>query len=109
MRQIIGRILFFLAIALVLLAFVASARAQQPSQCGPYAMMAEGLAKEYSERLAFVALAPDGRRIELWVSPAGETFSLVIEHPALPGIACMIGSGSDFRVAPDMAKPGRGA
>lgn len=78
-------------------AFISAARAQSP--CAPRDEVAAALGG-YGERVVARGLASDGTMIELYATPDGATWSLVITQPG--NLSCLTGAGKAWQ---DVAPP----
>jgi hypothetical protein len=87
--------------AALMAAFIMSAaRAQSP--CAPRHEMAAALGG-YGERVVARGLAQDGTMIEVYTTPDGATWSLVITQPG--NLSCLTGAGKAWQdVAPSPRK-----
>jgi hypothetical protein len=82
----------------------------QGGPCLPYAALADQLSRTYGEAPASAGLtggADTARRmmVEVWSSPDGATWTLVLRRP--DGIACLMASGEHW-VAMEQPIVGRG-
>jgi hypothetical protein len=64
-------------------------------QCADYATLAQRLKTQYGEERMAMGVAADGlSALALFVSPKGETYTLVSVAP--PGPACVVASGKSW-------------
>ena len=90
---------FLLAIASVCLVATANAQgAQTPQNCYPRVSYAIKLANTLGEVKQVSGIELRGNLMELYVSPKTGTWTLVLVLPS--GLACKIGSGSEFKIEP---------
>jgi hypothetical protein len=72
------------------------ARAQ--STCAPRTAIAGQLERQFGELPLVLALRPPAEVFELWVTPGGGTWSLLVSTPE--GLACILAAGPDWLPAP---------
>ena len=91
-----------LALALAMIATPALAE----RQCAGHTMIADALAKNFSEVRRSIGLAQDNTVMELYASDKTGTWTLTVTMPS--GMTCLVAAGSNFEtVAPATpVKPG---
>jgi hypothetical protein len=92
--------------ALGVSAVPANSLAQQRA-CGPRADLVAHLADKYREAPIAIARTDDGQVIEVFASPQGETWSVVVTTAI--GVSCLVVSGQDWQAIPRVAELGRSA
>ena len=89
------------ALALLLLAGCATeaAKVEAPAQawCAGRAELAQTLHKDFNETPVYAGLTLDGLILEIFATPDGRTFSLIVTHPILNS-ACIVYVGFGWRV-----------
>ena len=65
--------------------------------CGDRAAIVEKLASEYDEAQVSVGMAANGTLVEAYVSPEGETWTLIMTWPT--GTACILATGMQWHAA----------
>ncbi len=103
-------------LAALLAALPASAQAAAPPEaspvaaaCMPAGQLQRRLAESYGEIPSARGVAANGALLELWVSPGGRSFSLVVSFPPAggrPARSCLIAAGEGWRRAADPAAGG---
>jgi len=67
-------------------------------------VLAEHLKEKYDERPLAFGLNRDGRLLELFATPDGKTWTLLITNPR--GLSCVVTSGENWqRMAPKLLSP----
>lgn len=80
-------------IAAAMMAIMPSGVSGQPS-CAPYAEQARQLAERFGETVVGVGVLPDGVVIELFATPDGGTWTLLLRPDA--DRACLAAAGTDW-------------
>ena len=84
--------------------FIAVSPAVADVICNPRSVIVEHLKKEYGEQPLMFGLNNDGRVIELFVTPNGATWTLLVTN--MRGISCVVTSGETWeKTAPKLLKP----
>ena len=91
------------AIAGLLLFIAETAEAQQPPPCGPRSVIVESLEDKHGESLVAVAVSERGHLIEIFATPAGETWTILAT--TVGGRSCMIDNGETWAFAKMAAEP----
>ncbi len=99
-----------LLVALALLAGAcgAPAYAQTPPSCSTHEAIAAGLLAQYQETPVSIGVTSNGRLVEVFASPDGSTWTVVVTQPG--GQACVTASGENWRnIKLIMTAPDKGA
>lgn len=75
---------------------LAHAAVAQPI-CGDRARIAERLRTHFSESRTALGQAQDGRIVEVFYSQGGQTWTVVVSRPGLPG--CIVATGKGQRIS----------
>ncbi len=68
-----------------------------PAQCAPRDEVTGQLALTYSETPFGIGVVGPAAVMEIWISPDGATWSVLITRP--DGVSCLIGAGTNFQHA----------
>lgn len=99
-RQNIRAFIFGLAAAGFFAGFATPALAQPA--CGERNLVLKGLAQQFSEAPAAMGLSDSGTVVELFNSPKGDTWTIIVTMPS--GQSCMLMSGAGWENIPFMAR-----
>ncbi|QUS36407.1 hypothetical protein [Falsirhodobacter algicola] len=67
--------------------------------CAAPDMLAADLGEAYQEDIVLTAMNPDGTQFDVWASGAAGTWT--VSYTRADGIACVIGSGTDWSTGDD--------
>lgn len=73
------------------LGLLAAGPAAAQALCAPRERLAAGLEQRFTEQQAAMALTDDGRVVELFTAPGGDTWTLLATTPE--GVSCMLATG----------------
>jgi hypothetical protein len=77
-----------------LVAAVAAPAVAGGTYCAERSQIAERLTSGYSEQLVGGGMQSQNGLIEIWTTPAGETWTILMTRP--DGISCVMASGTDW-------------
>ena len=80
---------------------ISAASAQQPA-CAKRSDVLSHLAKKYSETQIAIGLANNGGVLEVFSSPNGKSWTIILTMPN--GTACMIAAGENWETLPEAIK-----
>lgn len=89
--------------AFFMLALLQTETATAQSACMPRGGLQEKLGQKYRETPIAAGLASNGQVVELFSSPGGLTWTLVVTTPT--GISCLIASGQAWNSNPANSSP----
>ena len=96
---------YLLAVALIAVFLVPEAQAQAPP-CSTRSEVASALEKGYGEYATAMGLSSDGNVLELFVTPDGSTWTMVVTFPN-NGMSCPVSAGKAWgKVKPKAKKMG---
>lgn len=84
----------------VLAVWALAAPAEAQAECGGRSEMVRRLAQGFGEVQVGSGLSGDGRIVEVWASPDGGTWTILITTAG--GISCLAGAGEGWVAAPDV-------
>lgn len=94
----------FIAAALVAAFFMAASPALADVICNPRSVLVEHLKEKYGEQPLAFGLNNDGRLVELFGTPDGKTWTMLITDAR--GISCVVTSGENWqKVGPKLINP----
>lgn len=100
-RAAVVRIFGAIVLALAIMLNAASAVSAQPA-CTTHEQMVKQLESKYSERRVAVALSEKGSLIEIYSSPDGATWTMVVT--LIDGRSCILIAGKDWFDARQVAQ-----
>lgn len=92
-------------LAAAALATAVPATAQTNRKCAPHASVVETLSKKYGEARRSIGLDSRGALVEVFVSTASGTWTIIATSPQ--GVTCLIASGQSFETLTE-ALPAKG-
>lgn len=94
-KAVLVRIFGAIAIALALMLSAGSmARAQAPAACAAHAEIERQLERKFAERRIALALTEKGSLVEVYASPDGATWTVVVT--LVDGRSCVLLAGQDW-------------
>ncbi len=96
---ILAAVIFIIGVFVIGWLTPVQAQTRPPMMCAPYEDVKKGLAKKHNERLVAVGIHAQGDRlVQIFASPDGATFAIIIFHQN--GRACIPASGTDWIAIP---------